>query len=164
LWEYLIHRFGIKSVLDVGAGQGIASLFFHRKNVLSFGIEGLKKNVNSAVYPLIQHDLTKAPFIMPVDLVLCVELVEHIDEEYIENLMDTLCNGNVVVMTHALPGQNGHHHVNCQPSEYWVKKFQERGYFLLIDNDYIKSIAYEEKNQSYFSKSGLTFIKNFQGS
>ena len=31
-------------------------------------------------------------------------------------------------MTHALPGQPGHHHVNCQPIEYWVAVMQAFGF------------------------------------
>ena len=28
----------------------------------------------------------------------------------------------------------GHHHVNCQPKEYWIKLITERGYALSEDN------------------------------
>ena len=38
-----------------------------------------------------------------------------------------------VVFTAAPPGQDGHHHVNCQPQSYWLSKFLARGYHFNLD-------------------------------
>ena len=32
-----------------------------------------------------------------------------------------LANAPIIVRTHGLPGQPGHHHVNNQPQEYWIE-------------------------------------------
>lgn len=40
---------------------------------------------------------------------------------------------NLVAMTHALPGQPGHHHVNCKNADYWIKIFNEYGFEYLED-------------------------------
>jgi len=32
-----------------------------------------------------------------------------------------------VIMTHAVVGQTGYHHVNCQNAPYWIAKMAEYG-------------------------------------
>lgn len=161
LWRYLIDRFGVRSMLDVGCGEGHAVAFFKRHGVDAHGIDGLLLNVQRAVCPIALHDLTQGPYTMPVDLVLCVELVEHIEERYLDPLIQTLTNGQIIAMTHCLPGvDGGHHHVNLQPKEYWVKHVQGKGYTLATDNDLYRTIANAETGMKYFSQSGLVFVKD----
>jgi 2-polyprenyl-3-methyl-5-hydroxy-6-metoxy-1,4-benzoquinol methylase len=159
VWEYVKKRFSIRSMLDVGCGEGHAVAFFQSMGVLAHGIDGLLLNVQRAVTPVALHDLKRGPYVMPVDLVLCVEVVEHIEEQFLDNLMGTLTNGQLVLMTHALPGQDGHHHVNCQPAEYWVRKFQERGYRLAREAQLVRKMSETEGWPTHFSKSGLLFAK-----
>ena len=40
----------------------------------------------------------------------------------------TIRLGRYACVTHAEPGQNGHHHVNCQTTDYWIKVFAEHGF------------------------------------
>jgi 2-polyprenyl-3-methyl-5-hydroxy-6-metoxy-1,4-benzoquinol methylase len=159
LWKFLIERFAVRSVLDVGCGEGHAVAFFNRSSVYAHGVEGLRTNVERSVFPIAWHDLTFAPYIMPVDLVLCVEVVEHIEEKFLDNLLRTLSNGRIVAMTHALPGQSGYHHVNLKPQEYWVAHVEEQGYMLAKDNHVFREIAKTEIGQKYFTTSGLVFVK-----
>jgi cyclopropane fatty-acyl-phospholipid synthase-like methyltransferase len=160
LWEYMVDRFAVKSVLDVGCGEGHAVRFFHRLGLIAHGIEGLELNIKRAVFPIAQHDLLAGTYIMPVDLVWSCEVAEHISEDKVDNYIDTLCNGAVIAMTHALPGQGGHHHVNCQPKEYWIDKVCSRGYALSEDLDILLAISETERTWNYFSRSGLVFVRH----
>jgi hypothetical protein len=128
VWRYLIDRFGVGSMLDVGCGEGHAVKFFQRAGVLAHGIDGLVTNVQRAVTPIALHDLTRGPYVMPVDLVWSCEVAEHIVPACAGYFLDTLANGRVVAMTHAAPGQRGHHHVNCQPADYWIEHMASRGF------------------------------------
>ena len=96
---------------------------------------------------------------MPVDMVWSCEVAEHIDPAKVDNYLDILSNGTVVAMTHAVPGQDGYHHVNCQPQEYWVDKMVSRGYRLSEDIATFKEIAGREQTGTYFSRTGLVFVK-----
>ena len=87
-------------------------------------------------------------------------MAEHIAEAQVGYYLDTLANGRVVAMTHALPGQGGHHHVNCQPPEYWIEKMVAKGFVLSEDNDILRTISNKDFTWSYFSKSGLVFLKS----
>ena len=158
LWRYLCEIYAVRSVLDVGCGEGHAVAFFHRLGVFAHGIEGMRANVDRAVVPVAQHDLVSGPYVMPVDLVWCCEVAEHIVPDKVDNRLDTLANGRIVAMTHALPDQGGHHHVNCQPPEYWIERMATRGFKLTADNQIFRELA-KDATWTYFERSGLVFLK-----
>jgi hypothetical protein len=158
LWTYLVSRFGIGSLLDVGCGEGHCVQYFAASGIRAVGFDGLRRNVECAVVPIVLHDLRDAPFHLPVDLVHCCEVVEHIAERYLPNLLPTLANGRVIAMTHAVPGQTGYHHVNCQPTSYWIDKIEAMGYaFLPRETLAAKARILQAGHWTYFVRSGLLF-------
>ena len=159
LWRYMVDRFAIRSVLDIGAGEGHALNAFHRMGLVAHGFDGLERNVRNARFPIALHDLTRGPYVFPCDMTHCVEVVEHIEESHLDNLLATLANAPVIFMTHALPGQLGHHHVNTREEAYWVDKIGARGYRLSKDNESFREMARRHNENSYFAKSGLVFLK-----
>lgn len=124
--DYLIKNLGITSMLDIGCGPGGMVELALDKNLKVLGVDGdfvversprVKDHIKihdytTGVFPDIQNQT--------FDLGWCVEFVEHLDAQYIYNFADSFRKCKYIVMTHALPGQPGHHHVNCQPIEYWV--------------------------------------------
>lgn len=159
LWSYLIDRFSIRSMLDVGCGEGHAVHYFRQQNVIAHGIDGLKRNVDRAVTRIALHDLTVVRYYMPVDLVWSCEVAEHISPDKVDTYINTLSNGNIIAMTHALPGQIGHHHVTCQPAEYWIDKMRGVGYDLAPFNDVYRHISGSDAHFNYFTQSGLIFSR-----
>jgi SAM-dependent methyltransferase len=159
LWRYLVDRFAVRSVLDVGCGEGHAVLYFHRMGIFAHGIDGSALNVARAVAPITRHDLLAGPYIMPVDLVWSCEVAEHIAPERVDHYLDTLTNGRIVAMTHAVPGQRGHNHVNCQWPEYWIDHMHRRGYSLSPENRLLRDIAGRDEAYNYFQVSGLVFLR-----
>lgn len=157
VWDHLIDRFSVSSVLDIGSGIGFSSEYFYRKGMKVVAVDGLPVNCKNAKYPTVLHDLTKGPIVTSVDLVHCQEVVEHIEERYLDNLLASLACGSVVVITHALPGQPGHHHVNLQLPEYWIHHMARYGMkYLQSDTDKIRHLAYE-KGGIFMAQSGLVF-------
>lgn len=155
VWDYLVNRFGVESVLDLGSGIGYAAAYFHRAGLKVLAVEGLKSNCDSAIFPTILGDITQAPIVCRVDLVHCQEVVEHIEEKYLDNLLKSLCCGKYVVMTNALPGQGGHHHVNEQPTEYWIEKLAAYGCEVLIeDSNRVRQLAAKD-GAFYLAKTAL---------
>ena len=157
VWDHLIDRFAVSSVLDIGSGIGFSSEYFFRKGVRVVAVDGLPTNCVNAKYPTVLHDLTKGPFVTSVDMVHCQEVVEHIEERYLDNLLASMACGRVVVMTHALPGQGGYHHVNLQPPEYWIHHMARYGMKLLAhDTDTVRRLA-NERGGYFMAQSGLVF-------
>ena len=157
VWTYVIERFCIRSVLDLGSGIGNAADWFFKKGPRTVAVDGLQSNIADLFYPTICHDLTKSAVFTKVDLVHCQEVVEHIEEHYINHLLESLACGRVVLITHALPEQGGHHHVNLKAADYWIGHMAGRGFnFMTEDSNRVRDIAKQE-GAVYMANSGLLF-------
>lgn len=120
--SYLINTYDVKTMADVGAGPGGMVRLAQSKGLKAYGIDG-----DWTVNPDLLHDYQDGPLtIDPVDLIWCVEFLEHVHEEYLPNYMETLKCAKYVFCTASTT--TGHHHVNCQPRPYWVSKFEEAGF------------------------------------
>jgi len=159
-WNYIIERFAIRSVLDIGAGRGHAAHYFHRAGMQVLAIDGMKENCVNSHYPILHLDLTKDSALCSVDLVNCVEVVEHIEEEFLDNLLTSLCRGRIILMTNAVPGQGGYHHVNEQPTLYWVEHLAERGCIVSVDDtNRVRKLA-EEDGAMHLARTGIVLVNN----
>ena len=111
--------------------------FVNTLNLEGIGIEGSEKVANSSpLKDIIKvHDYRNGNVEIhrEFDLCWCCEVVEHIEKEYLDNLFDSFIKAKYLCMTFAGPGQSGHHHVNCQPEEYWVGECYDRGFVVDID-------------------------------
>lgn len=140
VWDYVISK-GVRSIIDVGCGQGYAVKYFRDNGVECIGVEGCKEAIDTSVARefIISHDFTKGiPNITKqFDAAWCCEFVEHIEEIYVENFLSVFDKCKSVYMTHGVPGQDGYYHVNCQHSSYWIKLMEERG-FIYDDSESIK--------------------------
>jgi hypothetical protein len=160
LFKVLVKRFAVATALDVGCGEGHLLWNLARMGVHAHGIDGLRLNVDRAVYPIAMHDLVECPYYMPVDMVVSIEVAEHVDTKYVDHYVDTLTNGNIVVMTHATEKDTGgHHHVNLQDEGYWLSIMREKGYRLDYYNDYYRAFARRHNEDSFFAKTGLILLK-----
>lgn len=162
LWEVMHSTYGVQSVLDVGCGDGVAVDYFLSLGCNAVGIEGVPQD-----HELIaQHDYTEGPFLhgskVEYDLVWSCEFVEHVEEKFVPNFLESFAKGKIVLMTHASPGQEGYHHVNCQSPRYWIEKM--RGIDFTLDTDLtFKTRTLAESNRSpwnHYVRSGLAFRRN----
>jgi hypothetical protein len=107
---YLVSRYRIESMLDVGCGPGGMVELAWRLGLHAWGIDGDRFGPPW----IIKHDYTTGPYVgMPADLIWCTEFVEHVEAQYQENYLATFATGRVLFLTAAPPGFPGHHHVNC---------------------------------------------------
>lgn len=135
--SFAIEKFGIKSMLDVGCGPAGMVELAQSKGLEVLGVDGDFNVVRpESVKDIIRiHDFNTGPFIpeKTYDLAWSVEFVEHIDWQYMPNFMASFQQCKYVIMTHALPGQPGHHHVNCRDWQYWHGAMNAFGFDLLVD-------------------------------
>lgn len=160
--SYAIEKFGIKSMLDIGCGPGGMVELALSKGLTVRGVDGDDKveRSDTAKSHIQIHDFATGPYVPEVfDLGWSVEFVEHVDKEFMPNFLETFKHCKYVIMTHALPGQPGHHHVNCMPIEYWCGAMEAIGFKLLVDetNEMRKASTMRERyirQQGYVFKNG----------
>lgn len=133
--DYLIKTFDIKSMIDIGCGPGGMVELARSKGIDTIGIDGdfvVKRNISDVII----NDYQKTAYVPDrlFDLGWSVEFVEHIEEQYIRNFIATMDKCKYIVMTHAVPNQPGWHHVNCQPTEYWIHVMNAFGFTVDVEH------------------------------
>ena len=171
LWEYLCKKFNIKTVLDVGCGMGHAIGEFNKHCDEVVGVDGSKYVVENSLFTdqIFYHDFSVGTLETEdrYDLCWSCEFVEHVDEEYRDNFLEVFAYAKHLAITYAEPGQPGHHHVNCQPKEYWIEHLKRYGFEYDEEvTQELREVAYKdalEYNSQYkdnhFNLRGLFFIK-----
>ncbi len=172
LWRWLVEEYGVRSVVDVGCGEGHAVQFFEKLGIDAIGVDGVPQE-----HPhVIRHDFAqgrwKPEFVREgpesswrddrCDLIWSCEFVEHVEERYMPNFLHAFSCAKMILITHAEPGQAGYHHVNCQPSAYWRGALAAIGY-TLDEKLTAKTRALANLNRNpynHFTRSGLAFLSS----
>jgi hypothetical protein len=161
VWEYLINKYDITSVLDVGAGAGWSTKWFVDRGVYTLGVEGWQDALEKSQCRgnIVSHDYSVGPFVpsMLLDLAWCAGFVEQIEEEFIPHFMASFRSCRYVCLTHAEPGQTGCHFVNCQKTEYWIDKMSEYGFD--YDSAETTCLRSTDKHKAPRGRRTLTFFK-----
>ena len=154
LCDALTRMWKFNSVVDVGCATGDIVKEFEDRGLFACGIEGSKAAENYIVCNrYIIADLRTLGNFRGMknkyELCLCLEVAEHIEEEYADVFVENLVNlSDRIVLSAAPPGQGGHGHVNCQPPSYWINKFKPHGYDKnLIATDLFKYFIEPWKNK-----------------
>lgn len=157
LWNYFIENYKVRTVADIGCGTGEALRYFQSLGCQTFGVEGLNENSILCPPPVATIDICFNDFLSlkPVDLVWSCELVEHVAAKYLPKLIELLTAGKILAMTHAVPGQPGHNHINCQSESYWIKHLSYAG--MSFDPDETARARKLCPPENYFNQSGLIF-------
>ena len=130
---YLSDTYHPASVLDVGCGTGVYLKYFAARGCQVVGVEGSTAGI-SRVPPevaVIQHDLRKPLQLnQQFDLVMSIEVAEHIPEKFSATLIDSICGHakDMIVFTAAPPGTPGGDHINCRPRSFWDALFERHGF------------------------------------
>lgn len=157
--DYLIGRYDITSMLDVGCGPGGMVDAAWRRGLRAWGIDGDHTIAHEYV---VFHDFTAGSYLARgFDLVWCTEFVEHVEAQYEENYLATFDAGRVLFLTAAPPGFPGWHHVNCQPQEYWISRLAAHGWQLDTE-----ATAWVRANGGHVftTRQGLVFTKSARSS
>ena len=119
------------SIADVGCGTGaFIAPFAGRIPVIGIDISvDAGHLLPSACF--LRFDLTQPfPPSLMADLVLSLEVYEHIPAEHEDQFLDNIVGflPRLVVLSCAKPGQWGRHHCNCQTAEHVAEQMAKRGY------------------------------------
>ena len=138
-------EFKVKTIADIGCGDGSYTKYLNDNGFQCAGFDGS---------PMTPFFCTITDFSEPVcigkyDLLLSLEVGEHIPQEFEQVFLDNLCNAPILILSWAIPGQGGTGHVNCRDNSYIIQQMEQRGYGL------------DNLNTSYLIfQSTLSWFKN----
>ena len=165
LVELIMRFFTPQSVVDVGCGNAEFLAEFKKENILIKGYEGSRHALENSLVDrkfIEQFDLrNKIISQRRYDLALCLEVAEHIDKKFSRILVDSLTVlADTIIFTAAPPGQGGHFHINEQPKEFWIEKFQAKGFTYEVQiSQKIRDEARKNNILSWYSDNFMVFRK-----
>jgi 2-polyprenyl-3-methyl-5-hydroxy-6-metoxy-1,4-benzoquinol methylase len=154
-----ISKDNLKTVVDIGCGNGRYTMYLNENGFDCIGFDG------SPLTPEITNNLCAIKdFSYPVnvgkyDLVLCLEVGEHIPVEYEQIFIDNICRAakKDVILSWALIGQGGEGHVNCRNNEYIITEMLLRGFNLDIN----KSNYLRERSTLDWFRGTIMYFKKY---
>ncbi len=161
LWKDVVDKYGVRTVLDVGCGFGYSTKWFQDRGIAAHGLEGSAAIAREADHPHITvHDFRTGRYVpdFDYDLCWCSEFLEHVKAEYEPCYMAAMVRCRYLLISAALPGFRGHHHVNERPTEHWIERFARYGFeFDQDETNRLRRLAHETHPTCYFQGNGLFF-------
>lgn len=117
------------TIMDVGCGEGKYVELFRSNGMICSGYDGNPKTVllNGKCKVL---DFAVPVDVEPADLVVSLEVGEHIPEEFEDVFISNLVShaNKMIILSWGIPGQGGFGHVNCRENKYIIKKITGFGW------------------------------------
>lgn len=119
-----------ETLYDFGCGKGTYSRYFEDMGFEKIiGVDGiLYEGVECS--NMMALDLTDKIDFKAKGSVLCLEVGEHIPEEHLETFIDNLTNNcsHWLILSWAVPGQDGIGHVSCRTNDWVKEEMLKRGF------------------------------------
>ncbi len=152
-----------RSVVDVGCGTGAWAAAFKSAGAAEvLGIDGNycdRSQLEIETSEFLAADLTKPIRLdRSFDLATCLEVAEHLDQQYASPLVTSLTGlAPAVLFSAAIPNQGGEHHVNEQWPSYWVNEFAQHDY---LSTDPFRRRLWKHKSVAWwYAQNLLLFIR-----
>jgi len=158
---YIISLCNPSSVLDVGCGLGDFLKIFQSHGVADIlGLDGTwvdtEKLFIDTVFFRVANLEQSFDLGRQFDLVLCLEVAEHLNSEANDVFVQSLCrHADTIVFSAAIPGQGGQNHINEQPFHYWLTKFEAAGYSIL---DILRHEFWDNKHIHWWYRQNIFLL------
>jgi SAM-dependent methyltransferase len=152
-----------QSVIDVGCGAGHWLSVFMQNGIGDIvGVDGGWIQAQVLKIPadrFMTWDLAQPLRLSrQFDLVVCLEVGEHLPADAADGLVESLTSlGPVVLFSAAIPQQGGVGHINEQWPEYWCARFAKQGFEVL---DCVRRRVWDdERVEAYYAQNILLYVR-----
>lgn len=149
--EHIVKNLHPKSVLDVGCAMGYLVEALRDLGVEAYGVDVSHYAISKVrqdikPYCYVASGLREFPTDLPqtFDLVVCIEVLEHISEEHCMDFIKNLCSHSNDILLSTTPEDFSEPtHINVQQTEYWAKRFAFYHFYRdqIFDASFISSHA-----------------------
>lgn len=162
LAAWIANNYPSCKILDVGCGPGTYVYALRDKGIEATGIDIDQRTIDK---PFLQHyDLFEYKLPNPADIMLCLEVAEHINSsmntKIVESVIANLKDDGLLIWSAAAPGQGGIGHVNCQTRDFWVHQFTSAG--LQVYEEAYNDLMYylsDKYRMGWFTNNAIVFKK-----
>jgi SAM-dependent methyltransferase len=159
LCDAIIYHFGfVESIADIGCGNGKYIQAFLDKGIDCSGFDGNPQTPELTGQICKVMDFSSPADIGRFDLVLSLEVGEHIPVEYEQVFIDNLVKASreYIILSWAIEGQLGIGHVNCRDNLYIIRELQKRGFDF---NRGASELLREKSTLPWFKNTLMVFIR-----
>lgn len=137
--DHIVKQISPQKVLDAGCAKGFLVEALRDRGVEAYGVD-LSEYAISQVRRDIKRYCRVASLVDPIaerfDLIVCIEVLEHIPEEIARKVIANLCQSTDDILFSSTPDDFSEvTHVNVRPRSYWNDLFAEQGFDLDVEFD-----------------------------
>jgi 2-polyprenyl-3-methyl-5-hydroxy-6-metoxy-1,4-benzoquinol methylase len=136
--DRIIEDIAPRTVLDAGCAMGFLVEALRDRGVEAFGIDISEYALAQArddMSGYVRRAAITDPLDRDYDLIVCIEVLEHLTPDEGEAALDNLCaHASEVLFSSSPTDFREPTHMNVRPTSYWVAQFSKRG--MLPDIDY----------------------------
>jgi GT2 family glycosyltransferase/SAM-dependent methyltransferase len=137
--DHVVAEIKPRSVLDVGCAKGFLVEALRDRGVEAFGIdisEYAIGEVRPDIRPYCRVASATEPFRQRYDLIVCIEVLEHLDEADGRRAIANIGRSAGDVLFSSTPDDfTEPTHVNVRPRSWWIERFAEHGLMLDVAFD-----------------------------
>lgn len=127
------------TVLDAGCAWGFLVEALRQRDVEAYGIDISDyaiRNVHPDIQPYCWVGSVAEPFPQRYDLIVCIEVLEHLPQALAEQAVVNFCQHSDDILFSSTPfDYKEATHFNVQPPEYWAELFARQGFYRDVDFD-----------------------------
>jgi len=137
--ERIVRDIEPHTVLDAGCAMGFLVEALRERGVEAFGLdisEYAIKHVRDDLVPYCRLGSVSDPLPQRYDLVVCIEVLEHLPKLEAERAIENFCAASDDILFSSTPlDYREATHFNVQPPEYWAEQFAVQGFVRDVDFD-----------------------------
>jgi hypothetical protein len=150
------------TIYDLGCGAGAYSKAFRAAGLDIECYDGSPHAEKMSDGLCSTRDLAYPVDLEPRDWVLSLEVGEHVPKDFEKVFIDNVTKlaNKGMILSWAVPGQDGFGHYNCQPNDYIISEVQSRGFTHDADlQEQLRDNIRANKGFWYFENTLMAFRK-----